>query len=149
MASFKRTGRNTPSSDDANNPYRIAIPKIEPLRSYHSLGEEELQLIALLKAIEAHDIGQISELLSESKDVNFTIFAVRPLVYAAHLGQLDTVELFAERGANLHLAGKLPLFIMDKVVCFNEFGPSLTPLDAAERAGHESVVEFLKTAISW
>ena len=140
MASFKKA--DPPGG--LSHPFRSFSPSSEPPKSLAQEMHEEQHLIQLLQAIQAHDLQRIEGLLSTCPDINFALYEVKPLVYAAWLGQLDTIQLFETRGADLHRPGKLPVFIFDKTLCFNEHDRSLTPLEAAEAHRHDDIVEFLK-----
>jgi len=104
-----------------------------------SQGVESSQALELLKtgvtplhqAAAAGNIGQIKALLSQGANVNAKDRAdARPLYYAAEKGHEDAEELLLAHGATLDT----------KNTRHNE-----TPRQAATRAGHNAIAEFLAT----
>ncbi|OHC65828.1 MAG: hypothetical protein A3H93_17250 [Rhodocyclales bacterium RIFCSPLOWO2_02_FULL_63_24] len=81
--------------------------------------------------IDKKDLTQLQELLARGVDINRADYkGVRPIHYAAFLGSVEAMKLFAERGADLKA---------------NTFG-GWTALHYAAFGGHRQVAEFLVAA---
>lgn len=128
-----------------SQPYRDLSPSSEPPRSVPELERQERNLIELLRAIQEHNPESISRALSVCQDVNFMDYEIKPLVFASHLGQLDTVKSLVAKGADIRLPSKIPFFVSEQSVCYNEHTRELTPTEAARHSGHTHVIEFLES----
>ncbi|MFN7991470.1 MAG: hypothetical protein U0R44_04910 [Candidatus Micrarchaeia archaeon] len=133
-----------PAESPQVHPFRDRSPSTDPPRSVTQIEKQERDLIELLQGIHAHDTARMKRLLSGCSDVDFIAYEIKPLVFASYLGQLDTVMLLLEKGANIALPGRIPLFISEKSVCYSGHTREFTPIEAAELAGHDHVVAFLR-----
>jgi hypothetical protein len=140
----KRPKSEVSSTAQRSHPFRAASPSSEPPRSASQVRKQEAVLLEILKGIRDHDLGRITTALSECGDVNFIDYEIKPLVFAAYLGQLDTVLLLVSRGADKLMTGKLPFLVGENSICYNEHGNELTPAEAAKVGGHGDVIRFLE-----